>query len=115
VALDLMFRKVARPAFLSRPWLQAAAAGLAFFVTFLVAQWVFAEFLLTNLADNWFFAGGGRHWPFFLKIDERSRVMFWRMTHDEMNLTSALVSAGWAMLSARVGLWMGTWMTQVRR
>ncbi len=31
------------------------------------------------------FAGGGRHWPFFLKIDSMSRVIFWKTPQDEMN------------------------------
>jgi len=113
VALDALLRKVKWPTHRARTWLQAGATGLVFLIVFMGTQWLFAEFLLTDLADNWFFAGGGRHWPFFLKIDPLARVAFWE-TH-EMNLANALGALGLAMLAARLGLWMGAWMTRVRR
>src|SRR5207248_539436 len=75
VAVDALIRRFRWPPHRFQGWLQASAAGLAFFIIFLGAQWVFAEFLLTHLADNWFFAGGGEHWPFFLKIDPLARQM----------------------------------------
>jgi hypothetical protein len=115
IALDLLLRILPWPAHRAASWLQAGAAGLAFFVVFLGAQWVFAEFLLGDLADNWFFAGGGRHWPFFLKIDPAARVEFWDTRRDELNFLSALNATGLAVLAARVGLWIGAWMTRVRR
>jgi hypothetical protein len=114
-ALDALFRKFRWPAQRARPWHQAVAAGLAFFISFIGTQWLFAEFLLTDLADNWFFAGGGRHWPFFLKIEPLARVAFWETRQDELSFASALAAAGLAMLAARVGLWMGAWMMRVRR
>jgi hypothetical protein len=36
-------------------WGAAAEAGLAFGIVFLVAQWSFAQFLLSSAADNRFF------------------------------------------------------------
>src|SRR5206468_10159410 len=42
----------------------AAVAGFAFLAAFVPVQWFFSQFLLSPRADNWFFAGGGRHWPF---------------------------------------------------
>ena len=115
VALDVLFRKVKWPTHRARTWFQAGVAGLLFLVIFMGTQWLFAEFLLTDLADNWFFAGGGRHWPFFLKIDSLARVTFWETRPNEMNLLSALGAAGLAMLAAGVGLWTGAWMKRVRR
>ena len=47
--------------------------GFAIAILFMGAQWFFAEFLLTDMADNRFFAGGGQHWPFFLKIAPQAR------------------------------------------
>jgi hypothetical protein len=88
---------------------------LVFFVVFSATQWLFAEFLLDDQADNWFFAGGGRHWPFFLKIDQPSRVGFWTFDKDPVNLTSAVVAAGLAVIASRIGLWIGAWMTRMRR
>lgn len=115
VALDVLLRKFSWPANRVQPWLQAGAAGLVFFIAFAASQWLFAEFLLSDLADNRFFAGGGRHWPFFLKIDAFARVSFWNHGQDELNLASALISVGLGMLAARFGLWMGAWMKCVRR
>jgi hypothetical protein len=115
VALDMLLRMIPSPALRSRPWLQAVAAGLVFFVVFSATQWLFAEFLLDDQADNWFFAGGGRHWPFFLKIDQPSRVGFWTFDKDPVNLTSAVVAAGLAVIASRIGLWIGAWMTRMRR
>jgi hypothetical protein len=115
VALDMLLRMIPSPALRSRPWLQAVAAGLVFFVVFSATQWLFAEFLLDDQADNWFFAGGGRHWPFFLKIDQPSRVAFWTFDKDPVNLTSAVVAAGLAVIASRIGLWIGAWMTRMRR
>jgi hypothetical protein len=89
--------------------------GIAFFILFVATHWIFAEFLLTDLADNWFFAGGGRHWPFFLKIDPLARVNYWGADQDPMNLASALVTIGLAVLAARFGLWIGAWMSRLRR
>jgi hypothetical protein len=113
VTLDVLLRKVKWPAHRARTWFQAIAAGLVFCIIFMGTQWLFAEFLLTDLADNWFFAGGGRHWPFFLKIDSLASVTFWETT--EMTLLSALNAAGLAMVAGGLGLWIGAWMTRVRR
>jgi hypothetical protein len=38
-----------------RPLLRGAVTGLAFFATFFVVQWPFANFLMSPLARNWFF------------------------------------------------------------
>jgi hypothetical protein len=98
-----------------RGWLQPIVAGFAFCLLFFGTQWVFAKFLLTNLADNWFFAGGGQHWPFFLKISPAARQAFWHTGHDQMDWASALIAVGLAIIAVRVGLWVGAWMRGVRR
>ena len=94
---------------------QAVECGLAFFLVFTLVQWPFAEFLLTPAADGWFFAGGGRHWPFFLKMDPRAQVVFWPAPGDEINLRSGLITAGLAVLAARAGLGIGAWLKRVQR
>ena len=115
LALDWVLKKFRWPALPGVTWLQAVALGLAFFVCFLFAQWAFAEFLLTKSADHWFFAGGGRHWPFFLKISPAARVQFWDARMDPLNLSNALIALGFSLLAARGGLWLGAWMSRVRR
>ena len=115
VVLDLIWRKGSRTKTPFAPWLQAGAAGLAFFIVIYALQWVFAEFLLTQLADNWFFAGGGTHWPFFLKIDPAARQLFWETGQDEMNFLGMLISSGLAIGAASLGLLLGSWMKRVQR
>ncbi len=95
-------------------WRRAFEAGLAFFVVFIAVQWHFAQFLLTPAADNWFFAGGGMHWPFFLKIDPQARIAFWKMG-DDLTLARGLAAAGLAILSTRLGLSLGAWMKRLQR
>jgi len=115
LAIDLIVRFFRRRTGTLSTWLQGAAAGLSFFVFFIATQWVLAEFLLSDLADNWFFAGGGKHWPFFLKIDAISRTSFWDLAQDRLTLGRACVDALLAIICATIGLWIGRWMKTVRR
>jgi hypothetical protein len=94
---------------------RAVECGLAFFVIFIIVQWNVSRFLLTPDADNWFFAGGGRHWPFFLKLDVTTRIIFWKLPGDEMTLSAGILSAGLAIVSARAGLGIGNWMLRIKR
>jgi hypothetical protein len=91
-------------------WGNAVELGLAFFAIFVAVQWFFSGFLLSPAADNAFFAGGGQHWPFFLKIDEASKRTFWELKGEEFNNMAAVRCALLAMLSAHIGLWLGTRM-----
>lgn len=94
---------------------RAMECGLAFFVLFIAIQWNFSRFLLSPGADNWFFAGGGQHWPFFLKLDATARISFWKLRGDEINFATGLWCALLAVLGARAGLAIGTWMKGVKR
>ena len=96
-------------------WGAAVEAGLAFGIVFLVAQWSFAPFLLSPAADNFFFAGGGRHWPFFLAISPDMQTAFWTTPRDAMNLPRSLLALAFAVLAARLGLWLGTLMKNLHR
>lgn len=113
--LDALFQRFPWPANRARPWLQAFAAGLAFLLVFAGTQWIFSEFLLTDLAENRFFAGGGQHWPFFLKIDPLARTAFWESPQDEFNPARLLGAAALSVVSAGAGVWAGAWMARLRR
>jgi hypothetical protein len=93
-------------------WLQAIAAGLVFFIILLASHWVFAEFLLSDLAENRFFAGGGTQWPFFLKIDLFARQAFWG---DTLSFKYSLVALGCSIGAASLGLAFGNWVERVGR
>jgi hypothetical protein len=92
----------------------AISSGIVFFMAFVPAQWCFSKFLLSASADNWFFAGGGRHWPFFLKIDQ-ARIMFWGVKQDPLTWRAALLAVVFAMVSAWIGLRVGAWLNKLRR
>ena len=93
---------------------RAAVLGLGFVATFLPVQWFFARFLLSPVADYWFFAGGGRHWPFFLKID-KARVMFWGAAQDPLTWRAILWAAGLAICSTALGFRIGKWLRDLQR
>jgi hypothetical protein len=113
LALDALLRWFPRKH--ARPWGQAVEAGLAFFVVFLAVQWPFAQFLLSPGADHWFFAGGGKQWPFFLRIVPGAETAFWPAPGAEFDLAGAGIAAGLAVLAARAGLGLGAWMKRVQR
>ncbi len=81
-AIDLILQRTTT----WRPSLRAMAAGLAFLVVFIAAQWPFASFLMTPLARNWVF--GTDYMDFstpawslyarFLFIPPEAALQFWR-------------------------------------
>jgi hypothetical protein len=89
-------------------------AGTVFIAAFAPLQWFFAKFLLSPAADNWFFAGGGRHWPYFLKIDQ-ARSMFWIGPSESVSMETFVLAAALAGASAWLGLTIGAWLQKVRR
>lgn len=115
LAMDVLMRWRPVSTTRARHWGHAAILGAAFFLLFLCAQWAFAEFLLSDLSDNRFFAGGGRHWPFFLKIEPMARTQFWPTPGDEMNFGHGLAAWALAIVTSRLGLWFGEWAARVRR
>ena len=92
-----------------RQWLIAAAAGVAAIVVLGVVQWFFAEFMLTEHARNFFFAGD--LWDYG-SPPGAYQYEFW-------GRPLAVADAGWVALvaaaSALAGLWWGNWMARVRR
>ena len=87
--------------------------AVAFFGTFVMAQWQFAKFLLTRFADHPFFASGGREWPFFFHISDDMRTAFW--PGAEMGLRAAILAILLAAASAAIGLALGKWLARLRR
>ena len=92
-----------------RQWLIAVSAGVAAMVALGVVQWFFAEFLLTEHARNFFFAGD--LWDYG-SPPGAFQYEFW-------GRPLAVADAGWVALvaaaSALAGLWWGNWMARVRR
>ncbi|MBI3680207.1 MAG: hypothetical protein HY235_07395 [Acidobacteria bacterium] len=111
VALDLL-RSRFQP---RRPWIYAAAAGPVFLVVFLAVQWPFADFLMSPASRNWVF--GAHYNAYFIPPShdlirnafsavETSSAQFWS------RMAMALLGA---VVSARLGLAWGRWMSRIRR
>lgn len=115
LALDLLLRFCREQKRRGGAWITAAIAGLAFFAVFLAVQWFFAPFLLSPAADNWFFAGGGQHWPFYIRILPELKTAFWNLPGDDLTAGRVIFAAVLAIAAARLGLWLGAWMTALRR
>jgi hypothetical protein len=94
-------------------WRRAAVLGVAFATAFILVQWSFAAFLLSPASDGWFFAGGGRHWPFYIDIGEERR-QFWD-AQGPLTAGSALACAVIATLGARAGLALGRFTRGLER
>ena len=98
-----------------RPWMQSAALGAAFLVSFVCVQWPFADFLISPYARNWIFGAGyfpyqanydAAHQPYSFWLTSPAPARFW------LGMATALLAA---IVSTRVGLAWGAWMRQVRR
>jgi len=115
LAIDGFLRSAPRQASRGRTLAEAVEAGAAFFGLFALLQWTFASFLLSSRADDWFFAGGGREWPFFLRVDPSARNAFWHAISPPLDGTSATLAALYAIAAAGAGLWLGHALEDERR
>lgn len=112
VGVDLFFHGPRRSGL---GWASAVECGLAFSLTFFAAQWSFAAFLLSPLADNPIFASGGKQWPFFLQIVEGQETRFWMGDGEALTPAKSLGMLCLAVFSARCGLWAGLGAGRLRR
>ncbi len=115
LAFDLLLRVLPDRSQRKAGWAQAVELALTFFFVFVSVQWVFSKFLLSPAAEGWFFAGGGKEWPFFLRFAPGAQTQFWPVEDGEFNTQSALIAFALAILSARIGLALGAWMKRLQR
>ncbi|RMH20090.1 MAG: hypothetical protein D6696_09025 [Acidobacteria bacterium] len=106
LAADLLMRRWGE----GRDWRLAVALAAAFLLVLGLVQWHFSSFLLSSGGDNWFFAND-RRW------DYNARPGAWqsRFWGDPLNLKAALGAFALAVVSTRLGLWWGGWMSRVKR
>lgn len=100
-AIDMAYRPLMR-----LRWLAVPGLALVFLVAFFPAQWTFAAFLLSPASDTWFFAGGGRHWPFFVEVGAE-RALFWGAEQSPVDAWAVVWTGVVAMLSVAVGRGVG--------
>jgi hypothetical protein len=114
IFIDLVHQRIGQRRTFWNDWACAVALGATFLFVFIVVQWNFSAFLLSNSAKNWFFAGG-RQWPYFIEVNEW-RGRFWgRGGGDWLNFGTAMIALAVAIFKARIGLAVGKWMSHVQR
>lgn len=98
----------------TRDWLISVFLGAGFLLLFVAVQWNFSEFLLKSPASrNWFFAGD-HYWAYNSHPGDL-RTEYWRLDLDALRLRGGLKAWLCGIVSVRVGLAWGNWMTRVKR
>ncbi len=93
---------LARRAVPKHPWARTPLLAIVFCATFVPAQWYFSAFLLSPASDSWFFAGGARHWPFFVEIGAE-RAMFWGLEQSPFDALALFRTTAYAFVSVLTG------------
>jgi len=107
-AIDLLMRKLR-----GRDWLLALVAGLTFVAVMLVVHWWWSEFLLTPNARNAFF--GADQWDYNVRPGPW-QYQFWREEQTTLQFLRGLgIALVTAIITSRIGLWVGSGMARVQR
>src|SRR5258708_13488903 len=96
-----------------RDWLLALLFAAVFLAIIFAAQWPFSSFLLSDAADNRFFARSG-HWPYFAQPGEWMN-RFWDFEKDPITFKGIGLAFLRAFISARIGFWLGTYLVPLKR
>jgi hypothetical protein len=108
VAIDLLMRRLR-----GRDWRLAIALGVSFVALMFVAHWWWAEFLLSPGARNIVF--GADQWDYYLKPGSW-RHEFWDAEPTAASLARGLaIAVLTAVVTSRIGLWIGAGMARVQR
>ena len=106
--IDVLLRRVGT----GRDWRLSVLTGVGFLAAFVVTQWVASEFLLSPYARNAFF--GVDNWDYSSRLGPW-RYEFWRTATDPVTARGIAWAALFAVAGARVGLWCGSWLSQIKR
>ncbi len=94
-------------------WLLAMVFAAVFLGVVFAVQWPFSTFLLSDAADNRFFARSG-HWPYFAKPGDWMNS-FWDVTKDPVTFKGIALAFARAFISTRIGLWLGNYLLRLKR
>jgi hypothetical protein len=97
----------------ARDWFLALALAAVFLAIFIPVQWNFSAFLLSDAADNWFFARSG-HWPYFSHVGEFAN-RFWPRDATQVTAANFGIVFTLALISSRIGLSFGGYLRKVQR
>jgi hypothetical protein len=104
------------PAFRPRgwhDWLLAWVFATVFLALIFAVQWPFSAFLLSDAADNRFFARSG-HWPYFAQPGDWMN-RFFDFNEDPITLKGIALAFTRAFISARLGLLLGGYLLRLKR
>ena len=96
-----------------RDWLLALLCTAVFLSIMFAVQWPFSTFLLSDAADNRFFARSG-HWPYFAQPGDWMN-RFFDFEKDPITLKGMALAFLRAFISARVGLALGNYLLRLKR
>ena len=96
-----------------RDWLLALLFASVFLALIFAVQWPFSTFLLSDAADNRFFARSG-HWPYFAQPGDWMNS-FWDLQKDPITPKGIALAFARAFISARIGLWLGSYLLRLKR
>ena len=94
-------------------WLLALVFAAVYLGIIFLVQWPFSAFLLSDAADNRFFARSG-HWPYFAQPGDWMNS-FWDLKEDPITFPGMALNFVRAFISARIGLWLGSYLLRLKR
>jgi hypothetical protein len=94
-----------------RDWGLAALLAVAFVVTFVAVQYPFADFLVSPWARNDLFGSHRMDYGVPPEIQER----FYQLNPPDNLAVGLPIAIAIGFVSARFGLWWGSWMARVQR
>jgi hypothetical protein len=108
IAIDLLMRRLR-----GRDWRLAGAIGATFVLLMLGAHWWWGEFLLMPNARNIVF--GADQWDYYLRLGPW-RYQFWASESSASDFARGMaIALATAVLTSRLGLWIGDGMARVQR
>jgi len=109
-ALDLFWPRIQS----SSRWAETVVAGTGFLAILIAVQWPFATFLMSPLAQNWFFAPN--NYPYFARPDfPEVRHVFLPPESSAAFFTLLGLALLVSMVSMWLGITFGEWLKRVKR
>ncbi len=95
------------------PWVTAMVAGAGFLVVYVAVQWPFADFLMSPASRNFLF--GTQEYPYYVSLETFIRRQQFVPDPGRALANGLVLAFGLSVLSSRLGLAFGGWMSRVQR
>jgi hypothetical protein len=112
---DLLMRRFGR----TNDWTLSVVLGVMFVAVLVLVQWFWADFMISPHARNFLF--GADQWSYTDRLGSW-RYEFWSMDRNSQGVWSPAlfsrrlgIAATEAVISARIGLWIGSAISRVKR